>query len=287
MNELEQAVSVAEMENRRKSENLILTEFGIWETVTKIREWLSGRKVDASITLGTGLGNFGKNLPDCSEIDYHSLDLPVSGVSQHASVLRYVQIGGRGVLLFSGRKHLYEQDSKLDTTLMAVRSAFFVGAKTQILTCATGSVNLGYYPGQLVLIKDHINLLGVDPTRPFVAMTNVYDLELRKKVKSIAFDVIGDFIVEGVLASKKGPSFETPAEIRMLRALGADMAGMSTIHEAMALKELGARVLAISLVTNYGAGMKEGDISHEDNTSEGAKAAERFSRLLTAIVKEL
>ncbi len=252
-----------------------------------ITKWLKGKEIDLAVVLGTGLGDYGKDHSDMMEIPYKGVGLPRAGVIGHAGILRYSRIGRHGVLLFSGRKHLYEPFVDLDTSLMVVRAAFHAGATTQILTCATGSVNLKYRPGQLVFIKDHINFLGVDPTKPFVPMTNVYDEGLRKEAQYVASRLYRRKLAEGVLTSKRGPSFETPAEIKALRVLGADMAGMSTIHEAMALKELGARVLGISLITNYGAGIVPGDISHEDNSAEGAKAAKRFSHLLTGIIGRL
>ena len=282
------AALVAEAARRQKEENPELRKYRIEMPVNAIMQWLDGRKVDLSVTLGTGLGDFGKELPGMIETSYQSLHLPVGTMSAHASLLRYAQIGQLGVLLFSGRKHLYEKGVELDTALMAVRSAFFVGAKIQILTCAAGSVNVGYHPGNLVFVKDHINHLGVDPTLPFVAMTNVYDKKLLENAHRVAEKTLRDWVRKGVLASKRGPSFETPAEIIALRRLGADLAGMSIVHEAMALKELGARVLAISLITNYGAGIKDDDeITHEANTAEGAKAAERFSKVLLAIIEQL
>ncbi len=260
---------------------------GYLQRSVNITKWLKGKEIDLAVILGSGLGDYGKDHSDTMEIPYNSVGLPIAGVPGHAGILRYSKIGRHGVLLFSGRKHLYEPFVELDTTLMAVRAAFHAGATTQILTCATGSVNLKYRPGQLVLIKDHINYLGVDPTQPFVAMTNVYDEGLRKDAQCVASRLYGRRLAEGVLTSKRGPSFETPAEIKALRVLGADMAGMSTIHEAMALKELGARVLGISLITNYGAGIVPGDISHEDNSKQGEKAAKRFSHLLTSIIGRL
>lgn len=279
MDRLDEAILIAKTVDPAKRRVL--------ETAHRIKEWLNGKKIDLAVVLGSGLGEFGKDHSEIMEQAYDKLGLPAAGVPGHAGVLRYTTIGGRGVLLFSGRKHLYESGVDLDTSLLSVRAAYHAGAKLQILTCATGSVNTSYHPGQLVLIKDHINHLGVDPAGGFVDMTDAYDEGLRIKTQEIATNLFGQKLKEGVLTSKKGPSFETPAEIKMLRALGADMCGMSTIHETIALRALGARVLGITLITNYGAGIKKNPISHEEVQAKAKEVAPRFSELLTNVIARL
>lgn len=215
---------------------------------------------------------------------------PPVGVVGHAGVLRSVEAaGGRRILALLGRVHAYE-GHPLSTVVHAVRSAVRAGCRTVVLTNAAGGVRVGFRVGQPVLIADHLNLTGRSPlTGPappeelglarFVDLTEAYSPRLRALAREVDAS-----LEEGVYAGLPGPHYETPAEIRMLRTLGADLVGMSTVHEVIAARHVGAEVLGLSLVTNPAAGMGDGQLDHQEVLEAGRASAEAMGDLLAAVV---
>lgn len=206
---------------------------------------------------------------------------PPPQVEGHGGSVKSIRIGDKNVLVFLGRIHLYE-GLGIEPVVHGVRTAVKAGAKAVILTNACGGVNTEYAVGQPVLIKDHISLTGVSPLSgaTFVDLTDLYSARLRKLVKTI-----DPAIAEGVYAHWRGPNYETPAEIRMMRTLGADLVGMSTVPEAIAAHALGAEVMGLSLVTNAAAGVTGEKLDHLDVIAAGKASAQRMGLLLRDVIR--
>jgi purine-nucleoside phosphorylase len=215
---------------------------------------------------------------------------PTPRVAGHGGELRSVPVGDRNVLVSLGRVHAYEGHD-LAHVVHGVRTAVLAGCRTVVLTNAAGGLGEGLAIGQPVLIRDHINLTGRSPlTGPepeaaigprFPDMTDAYSARLRAMAREL-----DPGLAEGVYAGMPGPQYETPAEIRMLRLLGADLVGMSTVHETIAAVHLGAEVLAVSLVTNLAAGLGDA-LDHADVLAVAGEAAERMGVLLAGLVRAL
>lgn len=201
----------------------------------------------------------------------------------HAGTIRTVTVGDTQVLLLLGRTHAYE-GHELSSVVHPVRTAIAAGADTVILTNAAGGIREDYAVGQPVLISDHLNLTARSPLvgAEFVDLVDAYSPELRALARSIDPE-----LTEGVYAGLPGPHYETPAEIRMLRTLGADLVGMSTVHETIAARALGARVLGISMVTNLAAGITGAPLDHQEVLAAGKASATRVGTLLRQLVREL
>lgn len=248
-----------------------------------------------ALVLGSGLSEFARGLPDAIEVPYETIPgFPVPKVEGHSRSLYSAKIGDANVLVLAGRVHLYE-GWELDEIVFGVRAAILCGCKTIVLTNAAGATSKTMQPGDLVIIKDHINLTGYNPLMGdnderlgprFPDMTDVYDPELRKEAIKTAKG-LGMELKQGVYAWFTGPSYETPAEIRMVAKMGGDLAGMSTVPEAIAARHMGARVLGISLVTNLAAGLSTEALSHDEVTEIGAQAKPRFTSLLNALLPKL
>jgi purine-nucleoside phosphorylase len=244
---------------------------------------------DAAVVLGSGWAQAADALGPGTEVALADLGgFPLPTVPGHVPVVRSVRAGGLRVLVFLGRTHLYE-GHPVATVVHGVRTAVAAGCRVIVLTNAAGGIRAGYRTGQPVLISDHLNLTGRSPlTGPpppngypsrFTDLTDLYSRRLR----ALARDADPE-LAEGVYAALPGPHYETPAEIRMLRALGADLVGMSTALEAIAARHLGAEVLAISLVTNLAAGLAPAELDHAEVTAAGQAAAARMGALLAGIV---
>jgi purine-nucleoside phosphorylase len=237
---------------------------------------------DAAAVLGSGWAPAADALgPATAEVAVAELPgFAPPGVSGHAGVVRSVAVGERRVLVFLGRTHLYE-GAGTDVVVHPVRAAAAAGARTVVLTNAAGGLDPAHEVGQPVLVSDHLNLTGRSPLvgPRFVDLTDLYSARLR----ALALEVEPS-LPEGVYAALPGPHYETPAEIRMLRALGADLVGMSTALEAIAAREAGAEVLALSLVTNAAAGVTGAALDHADVLAAGAAAARRVGRLLAEVL---
>lgn len=244
---------------------------------------------DVAVVLGSGLSQVASDLVPAQPVPYTDLGLPSSGVPGHEGRLYAGRIEGKRVLAFAGRAHLYEgHDAR--TVTRAVRGAAEAGCRTVILTNAAGGVDPGLRPGDLCVITDHLNLTGTNPligtapevARNFLDMTDAYDPGLR----GVALEV-DPALREAVYAGLPGPSYETPAEVRMLRTLGADLVGMSTVLEAIAARREGARVLGLSLVTNVAAGLSNDPVDHDAVTSIGEAGGARLGRLLRGVIERL
>ncbi len=209
-------------------------------------------------------------------------------VAGHSPVVRSLTAGGLRVLLFLGRTHLYE-GHPVRTVVHGVRTAVAAGCRVVVLTNAAGGIRAGYQVGQPVLISDHLNLTACSPLAGdpppagypprFADLTDLYSARLRALARRA-----DPGLAEGVYAALPGPHYETPAEIAMLRGLGADLVGMSTALEAIAARHLGAEVLGISLVTNLAAGLAPGGLDHAEVIAAGGAAAVRIGSLLAAIL---
>ncbi len=255
------------------------------------------------LVLGSGLGDYADTLAGAVKVPYGELPgFPVSRVVGHAGNLVY----GRGpassahgagqveVLAMQGRVHSYEGHS-LETVVLPIRALIACGCDTLVLTNAAGGIGAGLSPGQLVLLCDHLNLMGGSPLRGendgrlgprFPDMSAVYDPLLRTLARE-AGRAMGMQLHEGVYAGCAGPQYETPAEVRMLRTLGADLVGMSTVPEAIAARHMGARVLGISCVTNLAAGLGGATLTHDEVTDTAARVRGDFIRLLDGILAGL
>jgi purine-nucleoside phosphorylase len=250
------------------------------------------RTYSAAIVLGTGLGGLADELTDQVSLPYAEIPhFPRSRVSGHAGRLVAGALAGSNVLLLQGRSHYYETG---DAGVMRIPVALLatLGIPILILTNAAGSLHTEIRPGSLVAIRDHLNLSGMNPLlgdqteRRFVPLTDAYDSRLRAILQAAARRS-GLVLPEGVYAWMSGPSFETPAEIRMVRILGGDLVGMSTVPEVILARYHGLRVAALSVVTNLAAGIEGAVPSHQETKDVAAEAADRFKRLLRAFMLEL
>jgi purine-nucleoside phosphorylase len=240
---------------------------------------------DVALVLGSGWVPAADALGE-PDADLAVTDLPgflPPAVAGHAGRLRSVTVSGRRVLVFLGRTHLYEGRG-VDQVVHGVRVAAAAGCRTIILTNAAGGLRDGMEIGQPVLIADHLNLTSRSPlTGPrFVDLTDLYAARLRRIVQDV-----DPSVTEGVYAALPGPHYETPAEIRMLRRLGADLVGMSTVLEAIAARAEGAEVLAVSLVTNLAAGLSSAPLDHTEVLAAGQAAAARMGELLAEVIGKL
>lgn len=216
---------------------------------------------------------------------------PPPKVEGHSGLAHSVDCDGVRVLVLAGRSHLYE-GHPVPTVVHGVRAAVMAGCEAALLSNAAGSLNPGHGPGQPVLIADQMNLTGTNPMLGegppsdlpgrFVDLTNMYSPRLRDAAREAM-----PGIPEGVYAGLRGGPYETPAEIHMLRVLGADLVGMSTVLESMAARHLGAEVFGVSLVTNLAAGMSDDRLDHEDVLATGAASIPKLAGLMAAVVKAL
>ena len=253
------------------------------------------------IILGTGLGNFGAQVADATIIPYAEIPyFPQPTVTGHTGNLILGTVAGTPVAVLGGRAHLYEGHTVAEVTF-PTRVLGLLGCKTLIVTNASGGINPAWGPGTLVGISDHINFTGAnaaagpnDPrfaTTPeagqrFFDMGAAYSPRLRALAQHKASELGFDLPV-GVYLAVLGPSFETPAEIRAFRTLGADLVGMSTVHEVIVARHMGLAVLGLSLVTNPAAGVTSEAIEHKDVLEIGRRAGGRFTQLLTSILADL
>jgi purine-nucleoside phosphorylase len=247
------------------------------------------------VVLGSGLGAFADTLEHRTETPYTRIPgWPVSTAAGHAGKLVEGRVGDREVIVLAGRAHLYEGYTA-QQAVFGIRELARRGVRSLVLTNAAGGINLEYHPGQLVLISDHINLQGVNPlTGPnddavgprFPDMSEAYSIDYREIARTAGAE-LGVALVEGVYAAVPGPSYETPAEIRFLRTIGADLVGMSTVPEAIAANYLGMKVLGISCVTNMAAGVLPNKLVHDDVIETGARVRDTLAMLLRTVLPKL
>lgn len=249
----------------------------------------------AAIVLGSGLGDYAESIRVEYELPYSEIDgFPVSTVPGHAGKFIFGYIDEIPVVCMKGRIHYYEGYSISDVVLPA-RLMKLMGAQVLFLTNAAGGVNTSFHAGDLMLIKDHISVFAPNPLIGanidelgvrFPDMSTVYDGELQHIIRRTAKDN-GIFLQEGVYAQLTGPSFESPAEIRMLRTLGCDAVGMSTVVEAIAANHMGMKICGISCISNLAAGMTANPLTHEEVQEAADMAAPNFKKLVTESVKSM
>jgi xanthosine phosphorylase len=259
--------------------------------VDVVAERAPGFAPRVGVVLGSGLGAVADALTDRVEIPYG--DLPgfkVGRVGGHAGTLLLGRRDATPVACFSGRAHVYEGSTGAQVAA-PVRLLRALGAEAVVLTCAAGSLDPANGPGSLVVFSDHINLMGFNPLAGpnddglgprFPSLSGLYDADLRARLHAAA----GEPLPEGVYCAVQGPSFETPAEIRAFRTLGADLVGMSTVPEAIAARHCGLRVAAVAAVTNLAEGMGDVELSHEQTLAEAAKGGARLADVLGRFLED-
>ncbi|PCJ82759.1 MAG: purine-nucleoside phosphorylase [Bacteroidetes bacterium] len=244
-----------------------------------IREKSLGLYPQIGLILGSGLSSFADQVNISSEISFNELPgFPQAGVGGHVGKLLLGRVGNTKVAILQGRSHYYEE-GKADTMAVAIKTLKEIGCDSLVLTNAAGSIKKGAKPGDIMLITDHINMTGVSPlfgskgNDRFVDMCEAYDPDLSERMRKAA-NKNGVNLNEGVYAWWSGPQFETPAEIRALKILGADAVGMSTVPEVIVARHAKIPLCALSVLTNYAAGISDTPLSHEQ-TIRVAKLAEK------------
>ena len=269
-----------------------------YERASAAAEFIRGQsttKPDIAVVLGSGLSDFASSLAGAASIRYETIPhWPGSGVVGHEGRLVLGGVAGRRVAALSGRTHYYEGKPLADVTF-ATRVLGVLGAKTLILTNSAGGVNTRFKPGALMVIDDHLNLMGSNPLigpnddrfgPRFPDMSEVYSVRLRNVADEAARSIRLP-LEHGVYAACHGPSYETPAEIRYLRTIGADAVGMSTVPEALVARHMGIEVLGISCITNMAAGVLPKPLNHDEVLETASRVRGEFTALLRAIIERL
>lgn len=255
----------------------------------------TNRRPKIAAILGSGLGIYVDKLDDKQEIPYSEIPgFHETTVKGHSGKLVFGKTAGLDVVVMQGRYHVYEGHD-LNEVVFPIRVLALLGIKHLVLTNAAGGINHDYSPGDLIIIKDQINMTGNNVLigknlnelgERFPDMSEVYDKEDTQSIER-AYKELGIKINKGIYAGVLGPSYETPSEIKMLRILGGDLVGMSTVHEAIAAHHAGLKVTGISCVTNMAAGMLDEKLSHDDVKEVANTAMEKFSNLLNLSIKEI
>lgn len=269
-----------------------------FEKVAETAEWLKrhgGAPPDVAVVLGSGLGEFADSLEESKTFAYSDIPhWPASAVIGHPGKLVIGTLAGRRVAALAGRVHFYEGHD-LRTVTFSIRAVGRLGVKSVILTNAAGGINLAFKPGTLMVIDDHINLMGSNPLvgpnderfgPRFPDMTHVY----AKRLRDLAGDAArarGLALAHGVYVALHGPSYETPAEIRYLRTIGADAVGMSTVPEAIVARQMGIEVLGISCITNPAAGVLPKPLVHDEVMEVARRVRAEFASLLEGTIERL
>ena len=282
-----------------------------YESAVEAAEFIKSRyphAIRTAVVLGSGLGAFADDMSGAVRIPYEQIPhFARSTVEGHAGQLVLGEIGGVHVAVQQGRFHYYE-GYDMQQVMFPMRAFGRMGVENVILTNAAGSLEPEYAPGSLMLITDHMNCMGVNPLRGpndsrygarFPDMTQVYDRELQHiaadEAQVIAHERFEkgldeekrDLLHRGVYCALSGPTYETPSEVRMYRVLGANAVGMSTVPEAIAARHQGMKVLGMSCITNYAAGMTDENINHDEVMETGAKVAEVFKELLRRVIARI
>lgn len=271
-----------------------LTAVHIKEAAEYIQQQ-TGVKPEIGLIMGSGLGVLGDHIENPTVIAYEDIPhFPISTVEGHAGELLIGSLSGRSVILMRGRFHMYEGYGP-ELTAFPVRVMKALGAKSLLVTNAAGGINLDFASGNLMLISDHLNLTGKNPLigpndnelgARFPDMSEAYSKRLRSIAKEIAASQ-GIEVQEGVYAGLLGPTYETPAEIRMLRTLGADAVGMSTVAEVIAARHSGIEVVGISCISNMAAGILDQPLSHEEVMETTERVKSQFLGLVTALISKM
>ncbi len=275
-----------------------MSDISYYEQVAAAASFIRGKSSaipTIAVILGSGLGDFASSLGNAVSIPYEELPhWPAATVVGHEGRLAIGDVAGRPVAALAGRAHFYEGHD-LRTVTFATRVLGMLGVKILILTNAAGGVNTRFKPGTLMVIDDHINLIGGNPLvgpnddrfgSRFPDMTEVYSKRLRRVADEAAGD-LGVPLEHGVYVVWHGPSYETPAEIRYLRMIGADAVGMSTVPEAIVARHMGVEVLGISCITNLAAGVLPQPLNHEEVLDTARRVRGQFTGLLQAIIAKI
>ncbi|NCB29074.1 MAG: purine-nucleoside phosphorylase [Clostridia bacterium] len=269
------------------------------ETYRETADFLRARTHDFDpevlLVLGSGLGYLAQQCADAVTVPYEEIPhFTRSTVAGHAGALTFGTLAGRRVLLMQGRMHMYEGNSP-EQSAFAIGVAKLLGARTVLLTNASGGINLDFHEGDIMLVRDHINLFSATPlwganceelgTR-FPDMTRAYTPRLQDIARAAAHDE-GVILREGVYFYAPGPQYETPAEIRAMRVLGGDAVGMSTVNETIAAAHCGMELLCLSLITDMAAGIKQCVITHDEVMDIAARAQDIMTRLVVRVVATL
>ncbi len=261
------------------------------ELIEKIREKAGDAPVSIGLILGSGLGRLANDVEGV-RIPYSELPgFPHSGVSGHSAELVIGDLHGVRVAIFSGREHYYE-NGRADAMRIPLEVLAGLGATALLATNASGSFRSDIPPGDLMILSDHINFSGLNPLigeasdSRFVNMTEAYDPDIRMQIEAAAKET-GIDIKSGVYAWYSGPSFETPAEIRMLKMLGSDVVGMSTVPEVILGRFFGLRCAAVSVVTNMAAGLSDENISHEHTKESAPIGAAKLAKIIEVLLPQL
>ncbi|HEY3104045.1 MAG TPA: purine-nucleoside phosphorylase [Pyrinomonadaceae bacterium] len=270
----------------------------LYERAEKAARFIRGRvqtELSIAVVLGSGLGGLADELSNATAIPYDEIPgFAHATVEGHAGCLVIGKIGDSPVAALQGRFHFYEGYSLEDVTF-PIRVLKLLGVRTLILTNASGALNVEFTPGSLMVITDHINLMGMNPLigpnderfgPRFPDLTNTYAPELQDVVLQEA-RAMGLQMFRGVYASLTGPSYETPAEIHMVRSLGADAVGMSTVPEAIVARHMDMQVLGISCITNLAAGVSDRPVDHGQVMATGERVRETFTELIRRIIPRL
>ena len=272
----------------------------LYDQVTEAAAFIRARtsiQPEVALILGSGLGDLASEVREATAIPYEEIPhFARSTVIGHAGRLLLGTLADVPVVVMQGRFHFYEGYSPQVSTL-PVRVMSALGARTLLVTNAAGGIDPAYRPGDFMLISDHINLPGLSGANPllgpnderfgerFPPLAKAYDAELRALARSVAATLPGLTLREGVYAMVGGPSYETGAELRFLRAVGADAVGMSTAPEVVVARHMGMRVLGISLITNAATGAESEDVKHEEVLTTADAARERFTALVLGILR--
>lgn len=261
----------------------------ITPTITAIKNHLpDGFAPKTAIMLGSGLGGFGDHIDNAVTISYADIPgFPVPSVEGHAGALILGQVSGQDVICFSGRVHFYETGDAEPIKTM-IRSAKALGCETLFLTNAAGGLHMDMPPGSIMMITDHINFMGINPLighnddewgQRFPSMDFAWNPEHQDKLQNVA-KTENIPLFEGVYMAFRGPNFETPAEIRMAKAMGADAVGMSTVPECLIAHHCGMSVVGCSVISNYGAGLSDDILGHDHVMDNVAKAGDNMVNLI-------
>jgi purine-nucleoside phosphorylase len=261
-----------------------------------VGQHLDSEEAEIAVILGSGLASAADRLPEARSVPYAALPgFPEPTVAGHPGRLLCGRWGGKKVLIFCGRVHAYEGYPAAEIGF-PVRVAATLGVQTLVVTNVAGAVEPSFAVGEIVIIRDHINLSGASPLvgpnderlgPRFIDMSAPYAPALRVLAARVAENMFGTRLREGVYASMPGPSYETPAEVRMLRILGADLVGMSTVHEVITARHSGLSVLGLSMIANPAAGIQSMPLSHEDVTAAATAGAAHMGELIEVVVTHL
>jgi len=281
--------------NERQNMNYVTHKEEVTKCVNIIRERINLRKPVMAIILGSGLSYLTEHFSDIITINYAELPgFPVPKVEGHIGEVVIGKLNGVDVMAFRGRQHFYETNDAYPLKTL-IRTVKMLGVKNLFISNAAGSLNTSINPQELMLITDHINLMGFNPLvgendndfgPRFPPMANAWDKELADKMRQAA-KTLNIKLNEGVYLAVRGPNFETPAEIRMMQTLGGDAVGMSSVPDCLIARHCGLKVVGCSCITNMGEGLSSEELNHEHTLANAKECSENLIKLVSELVKVL